>query len=59
MGCGWNASLPGLTERPDVVRALPRHVCVSKSRFDKTEATIHNGEDLDIQTYVRRGVCLN
>jgi cell division protein FtsZ len=32
---------------------------VSKSRFDKTEATIHNGEDLDIPTYIRRGVALN
>jgi hypothetical protein len=27
--------------------------------FDKTEATIHNGEDLDIPTYIRRGVSLN
>ena len=32
---------------------------VSKSRFDKTEATIHNGQDLDVPTYIRRGVALN
>ena len=28
-------------------------------RFDKTEATIHNGEDLDMPTYIRCGVALN
>ena len=32
---------------------------VSKGRFDKSEPTIHKGEDLDIPTYVRRGVALN
>jgi cell division protein FtsZ len=32
---------------------------VSKGRFDKSEPTIHKGEDLDIPTYVRRGVSLN
>ncbi len=31
----------------------------SKGRFDKAEPTIHNGEDLDIPTYVRRGLILN
>jgi cell division protein FtsZ len=31
----------------------------SKGRFDKSEPTIHKGEDLDIPTYVRRGVALN
>ena len=37
---------------------LPLEI-VNKSRFDKTEATIHNGEDLDMPTYIRRGVALN
>jgi cell division protein FtsZ len=37
---------------------LPLEV-VSKGRFDKSEPTIHQGEDLDIPTYVRRGVALN
>ena len=32
---------------------------VNKSRFDKTEATILNGEDLDVPTFIRRGVALN
>jgi cell division protein FtsZ len=32
---------------------------VSKGRFDKSEPTIHKGEDLDIPTYYRRGVVLN
>jgi cell division protein FtsZ len=32
---------------------------VSKGRFEKSEPTIHRGEDLDVPTYVRRGVALN
>jgi cell division protein FtsZ len=32
---------------------------VSKGRFDRSEPTIHKGEDLDIPTYVRRGIPLN
>jgi cell division protein FtsZ len=32
---------------------------VSKGRFDKSEPTIHKGEDLDVPTYIRRGVSLN
>jgi len=31
----------------------------SKGRFDKSEPNIHEGEDLDLPTYVRRGVALN
>ncbi len=37
---------------------LPLQI-VSKGRFDKTEPTLHNGEDLDMPTYLRRGVALN
>lgn len=37
---------------------LPLEI-VSKGRFDKSEPTIHNGEDLDIPTYIRRGMALN
>jgi len=29
---------------------------ISKGRLTKSEPTIHKGEDLDIPTYVRRGV---
>lgn len=32
---------------------------ISKGRFDKSEPTRHKGEDLDIPTFVRRGVSLN
>jgi cell division protein FtsZ len=32
---------------------------ISKGRFDKSEPTIHKGEDLDIPTYIRRGIPLN
>jgi cell division protein FtsZ len=32
---------------------------VSKGRFDKSEPTKHNGEDLDVPTFLRRGVPLN
>jgi cell division protein FtsZ len=31
----------------------------SKGRFDKSEPNIHKGEDLDLPTYVRRGIPLN
>jgi cell division protein FtsZ len=32
---------------------------ITKGRFDKSEPTVHKGEDLDIPTFVRRGVALN
>jgi cell division protein FtsZ len=37
---------------------LPLEI-VSRGRFDKSEPTIHKGEDLDVPTYIRRGVVLN
>ena len=37
---------------------LPLEI-VSRGRFDKSEPTIHKGEDLDVPTYLRRGVALN
>jgi cell division protein FtsZ len=37
---------------------LPLEI-ISKGRFDKSEPTIHKGEDLDLPTYARRGVALN
>jgi cell division protein FtsZ len=37
---------------------LPLEI-ISKGRFDKSEPTIHQGEDLDVPTYIRRGMCLN
>lgn len=37
---------------------LPLQI-VSKGRFEKSEPTIHHGEDLDVPTYLRRGAPLN
>jgi len=37
---------------------LPLEI-VSKGRFEKSQPTIHRGEDLDVPTYVRRGIPLN
>jgi cell division protein FtsZ len=31
----------------------------SRGRFDKSEPTIYRGEDLDVPTYIRRGIPLN
>jgi len=37
---------------------LPLEI-ISKGRFEKSEPTLHRGEDLDVPTYIRRGVPLN
>ncbi len=37
---------------------LPLEI-VSKGRFDKSEPTVRNGEDLDTPTFIRRGMVLN
>lgn len=37
---------------------LPLEV-LSKGRFEKSQPTIHQGQDLDVPTYIRRGVALN
>jgi cell division protein FtsZ len=39
-------------------KELPLEI-VSKGRFDKSEPTVRHGEDLDMPTYIRRGVALN
>lgn len=37
---------------------LPLEI-VSRGRFEKSEPTIHHGEDLDVPTYLRKNVSLN
>jgi cell division protein FtsZ len=37
---------------------LPLEI-VSKGRFEKSEPTLYRGEDLDVPTFIRRGVVLN
>jgi cell division protein FtsZ len=39
-------------------KELPLEI-VTKGRFDKSEPTLRHGEDLDVPTYIRRGVALN
>jgi cell division protein FtsZ len=39
-------------------KELPLEI-VFKGRFEKSEPTIRHGEDLDVPTYIRRGVPLN
>jgi cell division protein FtsZ len=31
---------------------------VSRGRFDKSEPTLYDGEDLDVPTFIRRGVSI-
>jgi cell division protein FtsZ len=37
---------------------LPLEI-VSRGRFESSEPTVYEGEDLDVPTYIRRGVPLN
>lgn len=37
---------------------LPLEI-VSRGRFEKSEPTIYHGQDLDVPTYIRRGIALN
>ncbi len=37
---------------------LPLEI-ISKGRFEKSEPTLHQGQDLDVPTYIRKGVALN
>jgi len=39
-------------------KELPLEI-IHKGRFEKSDPTIRNGEDLDVPTYIRRGVPLN
>ena len=47
----------GMGNKP-IQTQLPLTI-ISKGRFDKSEPTKHNGEDLDIPTFIRRGILLN
>jgi cell division protein FtsZ len=54
-----NAGTRARKTGPKMRQAQLSLAIISKGRFDKSEPTIHKGEDLDIPTYVRRGVALN
>jgi cell division protein FtsZ len=49
----------GRREKSKMLQTQLPLAIVSKGRFDKSEPTIHKGEDLDVPTYIRRGVPLN
>ena len=55
---GRGGSRPGKNLSKMRQGQLPLEI-VSKGRFDKSQPTIHRGEDLDVPTYIRRGVALN
>jgi cell division protein FtsZ len=54
-----NAGARARKSNPKMRQAQLPLAIISKGRFDKSEPTIHKGEDLDIPTYIRRGVALN
>jgi cell division protein FtsZ len=53
-------SRPGYSRKRSsrLQRELPLEI-VFKGRFEKSEPTVRHGEDLDVPTYIRRGVPLN
>ncbi len=50
---------PNRKKRQKIVQEMLPLEIVSKGRFEKSEPTIHKGEDLDQPTYIRRGAVLN
>ncbi len=55
-------ALPRQRKRGTVAKAVQGQLpltIISKGRFDKSEPTLHRGEDLDIPTFIRRGVAMN
>lgn len=55
------ASRPARPRRANakMVQSQLQLSAVSKGRFDKSEPTLHRGEDLDVPTFLRRGLPLN
>jgi cell division protein FtsZ len=51
---------PARTRKPGRLKQtqLPLEI-ISRGRFEKSEPTIHHGQDLDVPTYIRRGISLN
>jgi cell division protein FtsZ len=49
----------GLADIPNLAQQQLPLVAVSKGRFDKGEPTVHDGEDLDVPTFLRRNLLLN
>jgi cell division protein FtsZ len=47
------------TRKKKVVQSMFNFDVVSRGRFEKTEATVMHGQDLDVPTFLRRGIALN
>jgi cell division protein FtsZ len=56
-GQGQGGSLS--SKRPRLQQGMLPLDIISKGRFEKSEPTLFRGEDLDVPTYIRRGVALN
>jgi len=56
---GRHGSRPGRRPASKMLQTQLPLAIISKGRFDKSEPTIYKGEDLDVPTYIRRGVPLN
>lgn len=52
-------TLRGASRKKKVVQATFNFDLLSRGRFEKTEATILHGQDLDVPTFLRRGIALN
>jgi cell division protein FtsZ len=49
-------------KRPMIKKAVQGQLpltIIAKGRFDKSEPTLYRGEDLDVPTFIRRGLALN
>jgi cell division protein FtsZ len=56
---GGRSSGRGTVRKKKVVQSMFNFDVVSRGRFEKTEATVMNGQDLDVPTFLRRGIALN
>ncbi len=56
---GRSRKNPPRTKQAQAQLSLPLVSRVKGKRFENSEPTMHNGEDLDVPTYVRRNIVLN
>lgn len=56
---GRRTGVRNAARKKKVVQSTFNFDLVSRGRFEKTEATVLNGQDLDVPTFIRRGTALN
>lgn len=59
LGGRGGAGTRNAARKKKVVQSTFNFDLVSRGRFEKTEATVLNGQDLDVPTFIRRGTALN